>query len=604
MPNDHLVLCGPAKLTSRKKEWREARTHRLQIGTGKEHVHLKIEHITRKMAAQLPAAAIDLVEIAAYVYSADQVVTRGGTKEFEYGQKWRRNFRFEIPVRCPELWNHPEIQQRLAEVLGFLSDDDYEFHFSRYAKPPRLDRYLFDQSDDEADFEEVILFSGGLDSFGGAVQEIVQGQRKIVLVSHRPVSKLYSRQRDLVRDLTERISNQRISPLHVAVEVNKGKDLGREFTQRSRSFLFAALGAVISKSLNLNRIRFYENGVISLNMPISPQVIGGRATRTTHPQVIGGLEALFSSVFEEPFSVENPYLWKTKAEVLKEIKAAGYGQMCAHTSSCTHTLAMTTMHSHCGRCSQCIDRRLNALAAGFDDSEDPNEMYESDVLLGEREGEEFTLVERYVGTAREVDRMGSAVEFVTRFGEAARVLRHVGMPARDAAERLFDLYKRHARDICRALSQVNIQNSDLVISTDYPVNSLLAVAVGRGQAVPVSPPANDTDGDGAAATAGSGKHRKPVVDKDTFTVEFNGRRCELRNTKEFWLFERLNRRPGQYFSNDVLIHDVWNDEHTEKNTIQRTMSNLRRKLRDAEFEGIEIDGTSNRGHYALKLPGR
>ena len=82
MPNEHLILCGSAKLTSRKKEWREAKTHRLRIGTGKEHVHLKIEHITRKMAAQLPTAAIDLVEIAAYVYSADQVVTRGGMKEF------------------------------------------------------------------------------------------------------------------------------------------------------------------------------------------------------------------------------------------------------------------------------------------------------------------------------------------------------------------------------------------------------------------------------------------------------------------------------------------------------------------------------------------
>lgn len=416
MPNDHLVLCGSARRTSRKKQWREAKTHRLRIGTGKEHVHLKIEHITRKMAAQLPDAAIDLVEIAAYVYSADQVVTRGGKKEFEYGEKWRRNFRFEIPVRCPKLWNRPEILERLAEVLGFLSDDHYEFQFSAYDRPPRLNRFLFDQSDEEADFEEVVMFSGGLDSFGGAVQEIVQGQRKVVLVSHRPVSKLYSRQRDLVRDLTGRISNKQIAPLHVAIEVNKGKEIGREYTQRSRSFLFASLGAVIAKSLNLKRIRFYENGVVSLNMPISPQVIGGRATRTTHPQVIGGLSDLFSLVFEESFSVENPYLWKTKAEVLKEIKAAGCGQMCARTSSCTHTLAMTTMHSHCGRCSQCVDRKLNALAAGFGDVEDPNEMYASDVFLGECKEEEFTLVERYVGTVRELDRMGSAIEFLTRSG--------------------------------------------------------------------------------------------------------------------------------------------------------------------------------------------
>ena len=104
--------------------------------------------------------------------------------------------------------------------------------------------------------------------------------------------------------------------------------------------------------------------------------------------------------------------------------------------------------------------------------------------------------------------------------------------------------------------------------------------------------------------AQAARPRKPTVDQDTFSVEFNGCRCELRNTKEFWLFERINRRPGQYFPNATLIQDVWNDEHTEKNTIQRTISNLRRKLRDAGIEGIEIDGTTNRGHYALKLSGR
>src|SRR5690606_15504387 len=96
---------------------------------------------------------------------------------------------------------------------------------------------------------------------------------------------------------------------------------------------------------------------------------------------------------------------------------------------------------------------------------------------------------------------------------------------------------------------------------------------------------------------------KLVVDQGTFSVAFHDRCCELRNTKEFWVLERLNRRPGQYFANDVLKRDVWNDEQTAKNTIQRTISNLRRNLREARFDGVEIDGTTNRGHYALKFSG-
>lgn len=604
MANEHLVLCGSARLSSRKKEWRDAKTHRLRIGRGKDHVHLKIEHITRKMAANLPKEAVDLVEIAAYVYSADQVVTRGGTKSFDYGCAWRRRFRFEIPVRCPELWNKPEIQHQLARVLGFLSDDDYEFHFSELKDPPPIEKYLFDPSDDNSDFEEVLLFSGGLDSFGGAVQEIVQGQRKVALVSHRPVSKLYARQRDLVTDLTDKLTDKRLAPLHVAIEVNKGKDMGREFTQRSRSFLFAVLGAVIARSLSLNRIRFYENGVISLNMPISPQVTGSRATRTTHPQVLQGLEDLLSAIFKCDFAVENPYLWKTKAEVLQLIKAAGCGRLCARTSSCTHTLAMTTMHTHCGRCSQCVDRRLNAIAAGFSDGEDPEEMYESPVMTGEREGAEFTLIERYIGTAREIDRMGSAIEFAKRFGEMARVVHHVGLPAQEAAEAIFNLYKNHARQICHALAAVVRKYSSVIVSTDYPPNSLLAIAVDRREANTVRPVSNTSPAETTETADKEGPASKPVVDHETFSVKYMGVECELRNTKEFALFERLNRRPGQYFSLDVLIQDVWDDELTQKNTVQRTFSNLRRKLREAGMQGIELDGKTNRGHYALKLTKR
>ena len=40
-------------------------------------------------------------------------------------------------------------------------------------------------------------------------------------------------------------------------------------------------------------LRFYENGVVSMNLPMSAQVVGTRATRTTHPRVLAGFEQLF-----------------------------------------------------------------------------------------------------------------------------------------------------------------------------------------------------------------------------------------------------------------------------------------------------------------------
>jgi hypothetical protein len=51
-----------------------------------------------------------------------------------------------------------------------------------------LQGYLFDPAAADAaeGLCEALLFSGGLDALGGAVQEVVQGRRKVALVSHRP----------------------------------------------------------------------------------------------------------------------------------------------------------------------------------------------------------------------------------------------------------------------------------------------------------------------------------------------------------------------------------------------------------------------------------
>ncbi|MEZ6138294.1 MAG: hypothetical protein R3C53_25710 [Pirellulaceae bacterium] len=50
---------------------------------------------------------------------------------------------------------------------------------------------------------------------------------------------------------------------------------------------------------------------------------------------------------------------------------------------------------------------MNALAVGFTNEEDPAEMYSSDVVFGEREEADLTMIERYLGTCLELDRLGS-----------------------------------------------------------------------------------------------------------------------------------------------------------------------------------------------------
>lgn len=251
------------------------------------------------------------------------------------------------------------------------------------------------------------------------------------------------------------------------------------------------------------------------------------------------------------------------------------------------------MHSHCGKCSQCVDRRLNALAAGLTADEDPAEMYASDVVTGPRENTELTMIERYIGTALEIDHISSAAAFLVRFPEAARALRHVQMSSEAAAEKVFDLYRRHARDICQTLAELVKNDAEALVHRRHPPNCLLSVAVGHDST-------HRFNAQGVATSGARGQTNavgKPMADSDTFSVRFDGKECELGNTREFALFARLIRSPGIYLSTQTLSDDVWGSEGAQKNTIQRTISNLRRKLSKQGMR-IAIDGR-NKGHYKI-----
>src|SRR5690606_28581964 len=109
--------------------------------------------------------------------------------------------------------------------------------------------------------ERVLMFSGGLDSVAGAAEMAVAGHN-LVLVSHRSHAVLSKRQRDLFQELNRRYD---VQMLHVPVWINKKKGLDREDTQRTRSFLFTALGTLVGQSLGAKGVRLFENGVVSLN---------------------------------------------------------------------------------------------------------------------------------------------------------------------------------------------------------------------------------------------------------------------------------------------------------------------------------------------------
>lgn len=417
-------------------------------GAGK-NVRVELNDIGRQFHKDIAPALIDLIEIAAFVYVADQIQHRGADDVDTMGAHWRRRMRFEIPVRVPSLWKSPAVGDALMELLSFLSEDEYEFAFAPYKSPPSLDSYLsFGKVAAETQPTSVVLFSGGLDSLGGVLDEVVKDKQACLLVTHAGAGTTRERHQTLTSMISSATSGPR--PRFITVRASKKHRAEREYTQRARSFLYASFAVAVARMANLSAIRFYENGVVSLNLPLSPQIVGSRATRTTHPRVLTCMRRLFSLVTETQFGVENPFLWKTKADVVGDIVKAGHGSMIDFSNSCTHTRKYRKEQPHCGFCSQCIDRRFAVLAASAGQFE-PEDRYRHKLLTDPREeGESRIMLASYLETAQQVAEM-DITAFYNRYGEAVRALPHIDLPVDDAARRVFDLYKRHGQQVMSAI---------------------------------------------------------------------------------------------------------------------------------------------------------
>ncbi|MDP6505377.1 MAG: 7-cyano-7-deazaguanine synthase, partial [Planctomycetota bacterium] len=470
MPNERAILCGGASST--KLRIRDDDPLRLKIWGQEANVNLSFEDIRRQLLSDIPSPFLDLIEIATYVYCADQAITRGGAGVDNLGASWRRKLFFRIPVRNPNAWNGDSLQEKLITALSFLTEDEYDFEFVTQEDSPEFQQYLFCAEGDDGieSPEEVVLFSGGLDSLGGAIQEAVIDKRRIALVHHKAADKLIRRHRYLLEQLTKKAVEA--PPIHIPVSINKSSDLNSEYTQRSRSFLYASLASAIAQMLGLSRIRFYENGVVSMNLPPAAQVVGARATRTTHPQILNGFASLFTELSGQTFTVENPFLWKTKTDVLKLIARAECADLIRYSTSCAHTYAMTKLHPHCGVCSQCIDRKFAVLAAGLSDA-DPAEAYKVDLMVGERsEGDSLTMLTSYVEMANRITGM-LPTDFFSEFGEASRILRHIGESANNAAMKVYELHKSHAQFVGRAMDNAIAANASDIRTRKLPATCLL-----------------------------------------------------------------------------------------------------------------------------------
>jgi hypothetical protein len=456
----------------------------LNAAKGSPHkINLHIEDLTATLADNVPDELTDLLEIAAYVYCADQFTSRGSSQMSEMGAEWRREFRFVIPVRKLSVWRNLELREALASTLSFLSEDSFEFDFVQARSPAPIQNYLGFQDPAAQTIapEQVILFSGGLDSLAGAAETILGHQQPSVLISHQGSTTIASRQNTLAAALRARAQPRRL--MHIPVSANKGGGEAVGFTQRTRSFLFACLGLLAARMFGLNGLRFFENGIVSINLPAAEHVIGARASRTTHPRFLSDCSKLFSLLTSQPFELKNPYIWKTKADVVRMLADHQCDDLIAGTLSCTRVRDTTKHGRQCGVCSQCVDRRIGILAAGLGAAEPPDN-YSVDLFRGaHKPGPDLTLVESYVNQAQKFASM-SELAFKAGYGQVYRVIPHLPGSADENIKRVWQLHRRQGRNVVSVIDQ-ELRDMNMQALAQLPPTSLLAMIMSRVTGRPV-----------------------------------------------------------------------------------------------------------------------
>lgn len=434
-----------------------------------------------RLPAELPDRVADLLLIAAYAYAADTRVTRGTQKDV-FGERWRRSFSMVIPVADADFWRKPGVQGQLSSTLEFLTGDDWAFEFAtRTAREPIQMHMELDGPDDDATRpDSIVCFSGGMDSLAALLAERRSG-RLPVLVSHRPAPVIETRQKNVSTAVRAADGGWRFP--HFGIWVNRmGGRRSTEFSQRSRSFLFASLAIAVAGAYQIRRIVLADNGVVSINLPQSAQNVGTFLSRSTHPKYLRMLESLGQVVLNDSaLQVENSLLFKTRREVAEAI-AESDPRLIAETVSCAHVEGQTRAQPHCGVCSQCIDRRFATRAAGLEGYDLPS-AYETDIMVDALdEGEDLTHVENYVRFALRLERLDTPDALFSEFAELFDYLPLDGTEAAWAQD-CWELFERHQRTVNGTLDALLAERAPEVRQGRVAADTLLGMVLDRQAAV-------------------------------------------------------------------------------------------------------------------------
>lgn len=397
----------------------------------------------------IPAIYEDLFIIGISIFALDKRISRR-----KFSDCWTRDISVSIPVLCYDKWCGTE--NNWNHTLGFLTGDKWNIQFrkcenvySQRENPNRVHLCL-----DKCDC--ISLFSGGLDSFCGAIKLLEDGMSPC-LVGHNEYPKLRKKQKEFVDTFQEIYSGQNVKFVSFSANSRAPKTIGGEAlkgtenTSRGRSLLFLCAALSIAGILG-EKVTVYipENGFIGLNLPLTNGRKGTCSTRTTHPFFLNGFQEILRMVgIKNP--IRNFFAYSSKREIVNCVKdKEAFRKHYMDTISCSHPcLARWNKKGsneypiNCGYCYPCLIRKSSLI-----DVQDIKYSFEA---------ERIEFLREYGETEKSSD-LRAVMSTVYRYkkldDDAIRqMIRYAGLLDDESTEKFLRLYKSTMEDLLELFSK-------------------------------------------------------------------------------------------------------------------------------------------------------
>ena len=300
------------------------------------------------------AIILDFFDLIAYICYTDFFTIR----DEDVNNKERLSV--TVPVNNIETFNN--IRKDIEVLLTYMTNGEkWDINFENQKEKKKIER---EQKSicNNIKYNSICVLSGGLDSMAGSV---VEKRNNTIFVTFETNPIEVSNSNDIYEKLIKNDNNK-----HVIIrKLNLAED--EHYTERTRSLIFIASSLIYADYYNIDKIKIYENGIMSLNPKFN---FSRRVTKTTNQKTLFLINEILKKLGID-VKVINPFKYKTKADIINIIPEEYNQHIINNTRTCSKNPGIRHFRNkkkgnfHCGMCIACILRQIGMISNHREDCE-------------------------------------------------------------------------------------------------------------------------------------------------------------------------------------------------------------------------------------------